>query len=232
MPRRSTRSCASTPARTSIRSTRRKARIDQLRWFDYWLKGIDTGIMDEPPVKLEIRTGGSKKPYPFRFENEWPLARTQWTKLYLRIDREQGHDEMAAEGELVRDAARDRGQAELSGERRDHGGRGLGLIAVDHARRRRPAGRLVRDARRCPADTEITGPLVMNLWVSSTTEDMDIFVTLRNIGPDGKDVCEVGQHGQPVPRHQGLAARLAPQARSRRSRCRTGRITRTTSGCG
>jgi predicted acyl esterase len=28
---------------------------------------------------------------------------------------------------------------------------------------------------------------------------MDIFVTLRNIGPDGKDVCEVGQHGQPVP---------------------------------
>jgi predicted acyl esterase len=40
---------------------------------------------------------------------------------------------------------------------------------------------------------------VLNIWVSSTSEDMDIFVTLRNIGPDGKDVCEVGQHGQPVP---------------------------------
>ena len=37
------------------------------------------------------------------------------------------------------------------------------------------------------------------LWVSSTSEDMDIFVTIRNIGPDGKDVCEVGQHGQPIP---------------------------------
>ena len=33
-------------------------------------------------------------------------------------------------------------------------------------------------------DTEITGPLVANLWVSSTSEDMDLFVTLRNIGPD------------------------------------------------
>ena len=48
-------------------------------------------------------------------------------------------------------------------------------------------------------DTEVTGPIVLNLWVSSTSEDMDIFATLRNIGPDGKDVCEVGQHGQPIP---------------------------------
>src|ERR1019366_4556879 len=29
-----------------------EGRMDQLRWFHYWLKGIDTGIMDEPPVKL------------------------------------------------------------------------------------------------------------------------------------------------------------------------------------
>jgi putative CocE/NonD family hydrolase len=48
-------------------------------------------------------------------------------------------------------------------------------------------------------ETEITGPIMLKLWVSSTSEDMDIFVSLRNIGPDGKDVCEVGQHGQPVP---------------------------------
>ena len=54
-----------------------------------------------------------------------------------------------------------------------------------------------------PADTEITGPLMLNLWVSSTTEDMDIMCTLRNIGPDGKDVWEVGQHGGPVPLTKG-----------------------------
>jgi len=31
-----------------------EGRAEQLRWFDHWLKGIDTGIMDEPPVKLAI----------------------------------------------------------------------------------------------------------------------------------------------------------------------------------
>ena len=44
-------------------------------------------------------------------------------------------------------------------------------------------------------DTEITGPVVLVLWVSSTTKDMDIFATIRNIGPDGKDVWEMGQQG-------------------------------------
>ncbi|MBA7648169.1 hypothetical protein ES703_55952 [subsurface metagenome] len=50
-----------------------------LRWFDYWLKGIDTGVMDEPPIKLYVN--GINE---WRYENEWPLARTQWTKYYLR----------------------------------------------------------------------------------------------------------------------------------------------------
>ncbi len=49
-----------------------------VRWYDYWLKGIDTGIMDEPPVKLFVM--GVNK---WRFEHEWPLARTTWTKFFL-----------------------------------------------------------------------------------------------------------------------------------------------------
>ena len=52
-------------------------------------------------------------------------------------------------------------------------------------------------------DTEITGPVAAQLWVSSTTEDMDLLLTLRNIDPDGKDVLEVGQQGQPVPVAKG-----------------------------
>jgi hypothetical protein len=50
-----------------------------MRWYDYWLKGINTGIMDEPPIKVFVE--GIKK---WRFENEWPLKRTEWTKFYLR----------------------------------------------------------------------------------------------------------------------------------------------------
>ena len=79
-----------------------EARRDQLRWFDYWLKGIDTGILDEPPVKLMIRTGGGTlNDYQFRFENEWPLARTKWTKFYLQADRADPlADPMGVEGGL------------------------------------------------------------------------------------------------------------------------------------
>src|SRR5262249_27685256 len=52
-------------------------------------------------------------------------------------------------------------------------------------------------------DTEVTGPVVLVLWVSSTTEDMDVFATLRNIDRDGNDVFERGQQSQPVPVAKG-----------------------------
>lgn len=51
---------------------------EMVRWHEYWLKGKDNGIMDEPPVKLYIM--GVNK---WRFENEWPLRRTQYTPFYL-----------------------------------------------------------------------------------------------------------------------------------------------------
>ena len=49
-----------------------------IRWFDHWLKGINTGIMDEPPIKIWVRGANT-----WRDEYEWPLERTKWTKLYL-----------------------------------------------------------------------------------------------------------------------------------------------------
>jgi len=162
-----------------------EARIDQLRWFDYWLKDLDTGIMDEPPVKLEIRTGGETRPYAFRYENEWPIGRTQWTKLYLKIDRDTPNKGEAAEGALVEKKPEATKKATYSA--------GPGHY-------RPVAGRCGVSFETPPmeADTEVTGPIVLNLWVSSTSEDMDIYATIRNIGPDGKDVCEVGQRGEPV----------------------------------
>jgi putative CocE/NonD family hydrolase len=175
-----------------------EGRMDQLRWFDHWLKGIDTGIMNEPPVKLEIRTGGSAGRYPFRFENEWPIARTQWTKLYLAVDPQSSNNPDAAEGALAgtlpekeagftypASGVTAAGVASGSSLSTTHGNTGRTGVSFESAP--------------MLEDTEVTGPLALNLWVSSTSEDMDIFVTIRNIGPDGKDVCEVGQHGQPVP---------------------------------
>ena len=60
-----------------------EGRQDQLRFFDYWLKGIDNGVMDEPPVKLAIRRGRDE--IEWRQEHEWPLARTRWTRLYFDL---------------------------------------------------------------------------------------------------------------------------------------------------
>jgi predicted acyl esterase len=54
----------------------------QKRFFDFFLKGIDNGWeREQPRVQLNIRHPGEK--FILRAENEWPLARTQWTKFYL-----------------------------------------------------------------------------------------------------------------------------------------------------
>lgn len=51
---------------------------EAIRWFDYWVKGKDNGIMDEPNVKVFVM--GINK---WRFADSWPLKETQWTKFYL-----------------------------------------------------------------------------------------------------------------------------------------------------
>jgi putative CocE/NonD family hydrolase len=53
------------------------------------------------------------------------------------------------------------------------------------------------------ADLEVTGPVAASFWVSSESEDMDLFLTLRNIDADGNDVMETGQQGTPVPVAKG-----------------------------
>jgi predicted acyl esterase len=49
------------------------------RWLDHWLKGADTGIMEEPEVAIYDNGTGR-----WRYENEYPLERTRWTRFYLR----------------------------------------------------------------------------------------------------------------------------------------------------
>ncbi len=170
-----------------------EGRLDQLRFFDHWLKGMDTGIMDEPPVKLMIRTGGDLKSYKFRFENEWPLARTQWTKMYLKINAAVQDAHGKCEGEIV--AAQPPHSAKATYAASPPGHAGVSSSAPSHAAG--SVGRTGISFQTAPleSDTEITGPIVLVLWVSSSSEDMDIFATLRNIGPDGNDVWEMGQQG-------------------------------------
>src|SRR5437588_11875176 len=50
----------------------------QVRWFDHWLKGIDTGMLREAPIKLFVMGANV-----WRDEQEWPLARAVNTRYYL-----------------------------------------------------------------------------------------------------------------------------------------------------
>ncbi len=74
----------------------------RLRWFDETLKGIDTGIRSEPPVKIFVMGGGDGKRNRegrlnhggrWRSEHEWPLARTSYERFYIH-----------GNGELTREA--------------------------------------------------------------------------------------------------------------------------------
>jgi uncharacterized protein len=55
----------------------------QLRFFNKFLKGQDQDWDGQPRVQLQVR---HVERFAERHENEWPLARTQWTRLYLRDD--------------------------------------------------------------------------------------------------------------------------------------------------
>ena len=50
----------------------------QLRWYDYWLKGIDNGLASEPPVKLFVMGRNE-----WVYEREYPLARTEYRPFYF-----------------------------------------------------------------------------------------------------------------------------------------------------
>ena len=64
------------------------AKIDRrelhLRWFDYWLKDINTGIMEEPAVRVYLM--GAER---WLEGDSWPLPGTQYVSYYLRAGEGQ-----------------------------------------------------------------------------------------------------------------------------------------------
>ena len=52
--------------------------FESLRWFDHWLKGMDTGLTSEPPVNVFI--AGANE---WKSAESWPIPDTRWTPFYL-----------------------------------------------------------------------------------------------------------------------------------------------------
>jgi len=172
-----------------------EGRREQLRFLDHWCKGIDNGVMDEPPVKLAIRQGGGE--VKWRSEHEWPLKRTQWTKLHLDLSAPAaGRAENA--GDLVTANPKAQASRTYSASGASKGGSASASSTFLASGAMQAGMGISLDTPPMIADTEVTGPVAATLWVSSTTEDMDLFLTLRNIDADGNDVWEVGQQGQQV----------------------------------
>ncbi len=175
-------------------------RSDQLRFFDHWLKGIDNGVMDEPPVKLAIRRGRDE--VEWRYEHEWPLARTRWQKLYFDLSPPAAGMSANAAGFVSTNPDEE--------QSRTYDATSLGSMGSTSAASSQVMGGGIKpgmgislETPPLPADVEVTGPLAASFWVSSSTEDMDLFLTLRNFDADGNEVLETGQQGTPVPVAKG-----------------------------
>ena len=137
----------------------------QKRFFACFLKGETAGWENQPRVQVCVRHPGET--FVTRAEEQWPLASTQWTKLYL-----------SAEGRSLSDVAPGT-SATL-----DFAAMGEGLTFLTPP---------------LTQTLEITGPLALQLTVSSSTTDADIFAVVRLFDPVGKEVVFVGANDPRVP---------------------------------
>jgi len=175
-------------------------RRDQLRFFDYWLKDIDNGVMEEPPVKLAIRKGRDE--IEWRNEHEWPLKRTQWTKFYFDLSKPPA-DKVENAGGLV--STNPSASASRTYPSTSMGSMGSTSAASSQVMGGgiKPGMGIALETPPLLQDLEVTGPVAAVFWVSSSTEDMDLFLTIRNFDADGNEVLETGQQGAPVPVAKG-----------------------------
>jgi predicted acyl esterase len=141
----------------------------QKKFFGHFLKGEDTGWDGQPKVLLQVRHPGER--FVERHENEWPLARTQWTKYHL-----DATDLTLSDGPAQQD-----GTVSYAGF-----GDGVTFLTAP-----------------VPSPTELTGPLAAKLFVSSATEDADLFLVVRVFGPDLKEVVFHGALDPHTPVAQG-----------------------------
>ncbi len=149
------------------------------RWFDYWLKGIDNGIAKEAPVKLFIMGENI-----WRDEQEWPLARTQYTPFYL-------HSGGLLSGEKpAGNQSPDQYTYDPTNPTPTYGGALLmnALYGAGVKDQRAIEARddvLIYTSEVLTQDTEVTGPVVVKLWASSDAPDTDFVARLVDVHPDG-----------------------------------------------
>ena len=156
-----------------------------IRWLNRVIKGEDNGIDAEPPVRIFVMGRNE-----WRFESEWPLARTVFTEYYLRVDGSPG-------GGLSTELPRDQPPTRYVYDPDDpvptlggnHSSPEIPQViragAVDQRPNESRPDVLVFTSPSLEQDTEITGPVVAKLFAASSCRDTDFIVRLIDVYPDG-----------------------------------------------
>jgi putative CocE/NonD family hydrolase len=160
-----------------------------IRWFDYWLKSIDNGIMDEPPVRIFVMGDNI-----WRDEHEWPLARTRYINYYLHSDgRSNGRN---GNGILSQKMPEVEDVDNYLYDPRNPVPTKIGKSSTDFIENLFSANDqqeiedrqdvLVYTTPVLENDVEVTGPIEIKLWASSSAVDTDFTGKLVDVWPDGK----------------------------------------------
>lgn len=160
----------------------------ELKWFDYWLKGIDNGIADEPPLRMFIMGENV-----WRDEHEWPLARTDWQTWHLHSNGRA--NTLLGDGELSR--------AEPADEEADRfiyhpaypvptmggtpccGSAVVPWAAHDQRDLEMRADVLCYTTPPLDEDVEVTGPIKLTLYAATDGRDTDWTGKLVDVWDDG-----------------------------------------------
>lgn len=162
---------------------------EHLRFFDHWLRGIDNGIMNEPPVWYYVM--GAPKGQEWQSSPTWPLHNEVRTRMYLGGGRSGSvasiNDGVLGPGEPTLQAANDTLTVDfdltMGKYTRWQNGYGADLSYPDL--RALAEKSLTYTTAPLKEDTEITGHPVVHLWVSARTEDADVFAYLEEVDAEG-----------------------------------------------
>lgn len=164
----------------------------QFKWFEYWLKGKETGVQDWPAYYLFVMGENL-----WRGENEWPLKRTQFTAYYLHSEGKA--NSLQGDGRLDTAKPLDQQPDEFTYNGDNPvptvGGNNLvgapaGPFDQTHVEQREDV--LVYSTAPLGEDVEVTGPVRMILYAASSARDTDFTAKLVDVHPDGKgfNLCD------------------------------------------
>jgi len=162
-------------------------RSEMLKWYDRWLKGIDNGVTDEPPLNLFVRTWSRPRELTlmvdagrWQSETEWPPARTRDVTLYLA-----GGQALAVEPESAHAQDSYEYDPTVGVTSGIYWGGGVMPWANPLDQRADEIKSLTFTSAPFERDTELTGEPEVVLHVSSSAESGYFHVKISDVAPDG-----------------------------------------------